>query len=200
MSILLFFLPFFTYANCDWLDKCGKKLVKFFHISMRKIGKKLPERMNIMYQSNYGYYNPQSQIRQTVVPQLTQPIMQQQPILKGHPVASLEEARATSIDFDGSVFFFPDLANKKIYTKQINADGTASLNMYSKQDLPPETPAGGKNKKGVSIFKILTPFFIRRQKEQIFFLLEKNICLLYYFLLKHYKHHDPKLNVHIHLE
>ena len=143
MSILLFFLPFFTYANCDWLDKCGKKLVKFFHISMRKIGKKLPERMNIMYQSNYGYYNPQSQIRQTIAPQLTQPIMQQQPILKGHPVASLEEARATSIDFDGSVFFFPDLANKKIYTKQINADGTASLNMYSKQDLPPETPAGG---------------------------------------------------------
>ena len=96
-----------------------------------------------MYQSNYGYYNPQSQIRQTVAPQLTQPIMQQQPILKGHPVASLEEARATSIDFDGSVFFFPDLANKKIYTKQINADGTASLNMYSKQELPPEMPTSG---------------------------------------------------------
>lgn len=62
---------------------------------------------------------------------------QQQPIprvpqlgLKGRPVSSLDEVRGTSIDFDGSVFFFPDLANKRIYTKQINMDGTASLNVY----------------------------------------------------------------------
>jgi len=48
-------------------------------------------------------------------------------ILKGKPVASVEEARATSIDFDGSIFFFPDLANKRIYTKQINMDGTATM-------------------------------------------------------------------------
>jgi len=48
-------------------------------------------------------------------------------ILKGKPVSSIEEARATSIDFDGSIFFFPDLANKKIYTKQINIDGTATM-------------------------------------------------------------------------
>jgi hypothetical protein len=50
--------------------------------------------------------------------------------LKGRPVASFEEARATTIDFDGSTFFFPDLANKRIYTKQINLDGTASLYVY----------------------------------------------------------------------
>lgn len=35
-----------------------------------------------------------------------------------------------SIDFDGSVFYFPDLANKRIYTKQINIDGTPSFNVY----------------------------------------------------------------------
>lgn len=35
-----------------------------------------------------------------------------------------------SIDFDGSVFYFPDLANKRIYTKQINIDGTSTLNVY----------------------------------------------------------------------
>lgn len=58
--------------------------------------------------------------------------------LKGRPVASIEEARATSIDFDGSIFFFPDLANKKIYTKQINMDGTLSLNMYELKELPIE--------------------------------------------------------------
>ena len=56
--------------------------------------------------------------------------------LKGRPVSSLEEARATSIDFDGSIFFFPDLANKKIYTKQINIDGTAALNMYELKEIP----------------------------------------------------------------
>ena len=47
--------------------------------------------------------------------------------LKGRPVTSLEEARAAQIDFDGSVFFFPDIANGKIYKKQINLDGTATL-------------------------------------------------------------------------
>ena len=60
--------------------------------------------------------------------------------LKGRPVSSLEEVRATGIDFDGSVFFFPDLANKKIYTKQINMDGTASLNMYELKSLPEPIP------------------------------------------------------------
>lgn len=50
--------------------------------------------------------------------------------IKGRPVTSIEEARAISIDFDGSVFYFPDLANKRIYTKQINVDGTSSLNVY----------------------------------------------------------------------
>lgn len=52
------------------------------------------------------------------------------------PVSSIDEVRAASIDFDGSVFYFPDLANKKIYTKQINMDGTAQLNMYGLQEMP----------------------------------------------------------------
>lgn len=41
-----------------------------------------------------------------------------------------------SIDFDGSVFYFPDLANQRIYTKQINMDGTASLNVYELKETP----------------------------------------------------------------
>lgn len=57
-------------------------------------------------------------------------------ILKGRPVSSLEEVRAQSIDFDGSIFYFPDVANKRIYTKQINMDGTASLNMYELKPIP----------------------------------------------------------------
>ena len=58
--------------------------------------------------------------------------------LKGRLVSSLEEARATSIDFDGSVFYFPDLANKRIYTKQINMDGTATLCVYEIREMPVE--------------------------------------------------------------
>lgn len=56
--------------------------------------------------------------------------------LKGRPVSSLEEVRAAQIDFDGSIFIFPDVANKRIYTKQINLDGTASLNMYTLAEIP----------------------------------------------------------------
>ena len=56
--------------------------------------------------------------------------------LKGRPVSSIEEVRAQTIDFDGSVFYFPDLANKRIYTKQINLDGTATLCLYEVKELP----------------------------------------------------------------
>ena len=52
-------------------------------------------------------------------------------VLKGRPVSSFEEARVPQIDLDGSLSIFPDLGNKKIYTKRINLDGTASLNTYS---------------------------------------------------------------------
>lgn len=65
------------------------------------------------------------------------------PILKGHPVSSLEEVKATSIDFDGSIFYFPDIANKRIYTKAIDLNGIASLNMYELKPLPPEGPLSG---------------------------------------------------------
>ncbi len=58
--------------------------------------------------------------------------------IKGRPVASIEEVRASIIDFDGSIFYFPDLANKRIYTKQINIDGTAILNMYELKEIPME--------------------------------------------------------------
>ena len=96
--------------------------------------------------SNYNYYPQQNQVAQQ------QPVYQQVPVyrqgppqtgLKGRLVSSLEEARATSIDFDGSVFYFPDLANKRIYTKQINIDGTATLCMYELRDLPIEKEISG---------------------------------------------------------
>lgn len=58
--------------------------------------------------------------------------------LKGRPVSSFEEARVAQIDLDGSISIFPDLGNKKIYTKRINADGTAALQTYSLDEQPAE--------------------------------------------------------------
>ena len=74
--------------------------------------------------NNYYYQQPLQQNRQQFFG------------LKGRPVSSFEEARAATVDFDGSVSFFPDLANGKIYTKQCNIDGTASLNLYELKELP----------------------------------------------------------------
>lgn len=73
---------------------------------------------------NYYYQPPATQPRQNLLG------------LKGRPVSSLEEVRAATVDFDGTVSFFPDLANGKIYTKQCNVDGTASLNMYELKEIP----------------------------------------------------------------
>ena len=70
--------------------------------------------------NNFGYQTPYNQMS----------MQQTQQMLKGRPVTSLDEAKASMIDLDGSVFIFPDYANGKIYTKQINLDGTASLNIY----------------------------------------------------------------------
>lgn len=72
------------------------------------------------YNTALGYMQPTAQIQ-------PQPQVQG---LKGRPVSSIDEVRAAQIDFDGSLFIFPDIANKKIYTKQINYDGTASLNVF----------------------------------------------------------------------
>ena len=89
--------------------------------------------------ANYNYY-PQQQQQVSQQQQMFQmPSYRQAPPqtgLKGRLVSSLEEARATSIDFDGSIFYFPDLANKQIYTKQINMDGTATLNIYELKEIP----------------------------------------------------------------
>lgn len=86
-------------------------------------------------QNNYYYQQPTQAQFYTAQPQST--LMTSG--LKGRQVSSFEEARATTIDFDGSTFFFPDLANKKIYTKQINIDGTASLCVYELKQQPAET-------------------------------------------------------------
>ena len=51
--------------------------------------------------------------------------------LKCRPVSSKDEARAYQIDLDGSLWVFTDVGNGKIYTKQVNNDGTATFKTYA---------------------------------------------------------------------
>lgn len=84
----------------------------------------------------YGYGMPQIYQRtapmQIEAPQAQTPpqYLMQQNLIKGRPVVSIDEARAAQIDLDGSLYVFPDIGNKKIYTKQINLDGTATFNVF----------------------------------------------------------------------
>ena len=68
---------------------------------------------------------------------------QQAPVyIKCRAVTSIDEAKAAMIDLDGSLHVFTDIPHRKIYTKQINLDGTASLNTYSLDELAPPTQSG----------------------------------------------------------
>lgn len=80
-----------------------------------------------MYPNNYNYFQQQQ-------------VYQQSSLLKGRPVTSIDEAKVANIDFDGSIFYFPDLAHNRIYTKQISADGTAKLLMYELKEIPTAAP------------------------------------------------------------
>lgn len=82
----------------------------------------------------YGYYpQPQNSYMRSPAP----PVQQTSQMgLKGRPVSSIDEVRASVVDFDGSVFYFPDIANRRIYTKQIGLDGSAILCMYEMKEMP----------------------------------------------------------------
>lgn len=91
-----------------------------------------------MYYQPQQYASPFVQNRNNYMDQQFQQQQYQFSGIKGRPVASIDEARASMIDFDGSIFYFPDTANKRIYTKQINLDGTSSLKIYTLLEQPLE--------------------------------------------------------------
>lgn len=93
-----------------------------------------------MTQNPYGYYtNTQQQTPQNYYTRSAM-MPTQQMMLKGRPVSSVEEVKATPIDFDGSIFIFPDIANKRIYTKQVGMDGSAILQLYELKEIPFSDP------------------------------------------------------------
>lgn len=86
------------------------------------------------YYQQQQYNNPYSQRMDQYNQQIAQTVQQPQqlaPSLKGRPVTSIEEVRGAMIDLDGSITYFTDLANGKIYTKQCNLDGTSSIQTYT---------------------------------------------------------------------
>ena len=94
--------------------------------------------------NGYYPYNYPAAMPNPIHPDIASYMMPQTSVsafLKGRPVSSLEEARAAQIDLDGSLFVFPDIGNKKIYTKKINLDGTATLNSYSLDIVAPKEEA-----------------------------------------------------------
>ena len=122
-----------SYNTSKIFSKFFGKSFKFispkFYISMVRDYQKFVKRKE---KNMYNYY-PQNRTPMTYTPAT----------LKGHPVSSLEEVKATSIDFDGSIFYFPDIANKRIYTKTVGLDGIATLNMYELKPIPQENQITG---------------------------------------------------------
>lgn len=90
----------------------------------------MQQRLNQMEQQ-YPQFTPNStgQPPQQNIP--SQPSM-----LKGRPVTGIDEAKAAPIDFDGSVHIFPDIANKRIYTKQLGMDGLPLFSVYELTNNP----------------------------------------------------------------
>ena len=78
----------------------------------------------------YGYNAQIAPIARLDASAYCMPQAQAPALIKGRPVTSFEEARVAQIDLDGSTFIFPDLGNKRIYTKRINADGTATIQSF----------------------------------------------------------------------
>ena len=87
-----------------------------------------------MYQDRLNAYDQQYRGNQYNNYMSNQQFNQPQQMIKCRPVSSYDEAKASMIDLDGSLFVFTDVANKKIYTKQIMLDGTAELKTYVLED------------------------------------------------------------------
>lgn len=98
--------------------------------------------MNTPYDNYMGGFNNQVNLQQ----QQLSPIQ----YLKCRPVSSKEEARASQIDLDGSLWVFTDVANDKIYTKQISTNDITQMI----KDASPEERQTLKNKMTILTDKI----------------------------------------------
>ena len=120
-------------------------------------------RLNQMEQqyNNVGTYQPNNYQTQNSQQMGT---MQ---VLKGRPVSSYDEAKASMIDLDGTLFVFTDIANHCIYTKQILLDGSAELKTYVLQEQKQnETKQSGEANTGYVLKKDFDKI-VRELRKQI---------------------------------
>lgn len=112
------------------------------------------------YYNPYGYnpmINQQNRLQQLEMQNQQQqmfnnPMMNQgmnnqtqQQFIKCRPVSSIEEAKASMIDLDGTLSVFLNISNEEIYTKQITLNGTPNFEVYRK------APILAQNDSNVSI-------------------------------------------------
>lgn len=88
------------------------------------------QRLQMMEAQYPQFANPPMGYPQMNPYQSQQPQPAQGIPIKGRPVSNEDEANAAMIDFDGSLFVFPDKAHGKIYTKQLGMDGNIIFNRY----------------------------------------------------------------------
>ena len=50
--------------------------------------------------------------------------------LKGRPVNGVVDVVNSLIDADGTTYYYPDVVNDRIYTKQMNQDGSSTVKAY----------------------------------------------------------------------
>ena len=85
----------------------------------------------------YTYANPyQQRLAQLEQPIYQQHNMQNQQMLKGRVVGSVDEAKAAQVDLDGSVTYFASPGEGKIYAKSIGLNGLPVFTVYVAQQMP----------------------------------------------------------------
>ncbi len=88
------------------------------------------QRLNSLEQQQQQYLNNPDYVNMQQYNNQQQVNSGQQYTLRGRPVSNYDEANAYIIDLDGSIFYFPNISNGEIYTKQIGMDGTSIIKTY----------------------------------------------------------------------
>lgn len=100
-------------------------------------------------QPSYPQYQPSyQQVPQSYIQNYTQPSG-----IKGRPVTSIDEAKAAQIDLDGTLTYFPSIAENKIYVKSIGFDGLPVFNVYQLVDNQPTQPTYADNNTVIALQK-----------------------------------------------
>lgn len=100
------------------------------------------------YDANMLAQQRLQQIQQSYQPQMQQqaPVQQMQPTaptVNCKIVTGLDEAKASTITFDGQPNLFLDTTNNLIYIKKMNMDGTVGTYTYKLDETPNAIPNGG---------------------------------------------------------